>query len=148
MDKDLIYPLIWAIIIILPTIYLYSIDKKPTIKMIFPWLISLIILGIGMVSHGTSIMDAVISTSIAILIPLLIWIAYVKGKFEGFCKGASKLCDILGKLADATVYISQGLFILVIALLLLYFLFAFSWVFGGIFGVIFAIFWLWGMLRN
>ena len=148
MDKDLIFPFIITTLITSSTLYLYSIDKKPTIKMILPWITFLIILGICMISKGADVMDTVIPISIAILIPLLIWIAYVKGKFEGFCKGASKLCEGLGKLADATVYISQGLFILVIALLLLYFLFAFSWVFGGIFGVIFAIFWLWGMLRN
>lgn len=147
MDKDLIYPFVITALIVSATLYLYSIDKKPTIKMILPWITFLIILGICMINKGADVMDTVIPISIAILIPLLLWIVYVKGKFDGLLRGVSILYKGLGKLADAAVYISQGFFILVIAFLLLYFLFAFSWVFGGIFGVIFAIFWLWGMLR-
>ena len=97
MDKGLIYSFIITALIISSTLYLYSIDKKPTIKMIFPWLIFLIILGICMVNNGTSVMDAILSTSIAIVIPLLLWIVCIKGKFDGLLRGVSKLYKGLGK---------------------------------------------------
>ena len=140
MDKGLIYTFIIITLITSSTLYLYSIDKKPTIKMILPWLAFLVLLGIYTINKGTSVMDAVLSTLIAVFIPLPIWIAYVKGKFNGLPNIASKAYNLLAKLADTTVSISQGFFILVVLSLFLYFIIALSWVFGGIFGVIFTIF--------
>jgi len=147
MDKDLIYPFVITALIVSATLYLYSIDKKPTIKMILPWITFLIILGICMISKGADVMDTVIPISIAILIPLPIWTAYVKGKFNGLPKIASQSYHLLAKLADAVFNLTAGLFLLGIGLLILYLLIAFSWELFGILGVIFAIFWLWGMLR-